>query len=328
MRRIEEIKKLLIEFEGISRKFVLPSIIRRLREESFNGNTPHSLGEDSAAIGTNSDEMILLTTDSIVEELCLNHPHAAGFNVVLANVMDIYAAGGTPTSFAAALSYSEPNIGEELLNGLIEGSRKFRVPIIRGHTNPTASSTYVVGSSTGTVKRADMLTAGGALEGDSLVLIFCSTGKRGESYRLGWDCVTERTSDEVVSRLSVMNSLAMERVLNASKDVSVAGLIGTAGMLVEYSGKGGVIDLDAVEKTRPDSIIFDDWIRMFVSMGFLVSTPPENLERVFSIVERHHMRAEVIGIVDSTDSLRIRLGDEELVLFDFSEGPVLTPHGT
>ncbi|MHA1907487.1 MAG: AIR synthase related protein [Candidatus Thorarchaeota archaeon] len=327
MTDLTDIIKMLREFEGISRKFILPSIIGKLREESYQGNTPHGLGEDSAAIGTESDEVILLTTDSIVQELCLNHPHAAGFNVVLANVMDIYAAGGTPTSFAVALSYSDQKIGDELLQGLIEGTHTFRVPLVRGHTSSQASSTYVVGSATGTVKKTHLLTAGGAQEGDQLILIFDKEGKRGSSYTLGWDTVTHRDSSQVTNRLTVMIELAQSGLISASKDISVAGLVGTAGMMVEYSGMGGSVDLDSVEKNKPPSINFRDWIRMFISLGFLVAAPSTAYERINSIAHEHEMSAVVIGTVDDSRSLRLRMGAEEEILFDFSKGPILTPKG-
>lgn len=325
MSRLDEILKLLLSFDGISRKFVLPSIIDKLRLESFNGNTPHSLGEDSAAIGTESDEFVLLTTDGIVEDLCLNYPQAAGFNAVLANMMDIYAAGGTPTSFAVALSYSDPEIGEALLDGLINGSQTFRVPIVRGHTNPHSSSTYVVGSATGTVMKTNLLTAGGAESSNVLVLLFDEVGQRGESYTLGWDSVTGRSSEEVVLKLSVMNELASEHLLTAAKDVSVAGVIGTAGMMLEYSGRGGTLDLDAIDSTRPSNIPLEDWIRMFISLGFLVATSEENLSEVKRIAKAHGLSTAVIGHADDSKAVKIRLGDDERVFFDFSEGGVFTP---
>ncbi|MHA1965046.1 MAG: AIR synthase related protein [Candidatus Thorarchaeota archaeon] len=325
MSRIDEILKLLLSFDGISRKFVLPSIIDKLRLESYNGNTPHSLGEDSAAIGTESDEYVLLTTDGIVEDLCLNYPRAAGFNAVLANMMDIYAAGGTPTSFAVALSYSDPEIGEALLDGLINGSQTFKVPIVRGHTNPRSSSTYVVGSATGTVMKTNLLTAGGAETGNVLVLLFDKVGQRGESYTLGWDSVTGRTSEEVIQRLSVMNELASEQLLTAAKDVSVAGVLGTAGMMLEYSGCGGTLNLDSLDSSRPSDIPLEDWIRMFISLGFLIATSEDNLSKVESIAEEHGLSIAVIGTTDDSKAVKLRLGDDELVFFDFSEGGVFTP---
>lgn len=327
MTRLEEIVALLHGFEGISRKYVLPSIIGRLRATSYNGNQEHGLGEDSAAILTTSDEIVLLTTDAIVEELCLNYPQAAGFNAVLATVMDIYAAGGTPTSFAVAISYSDSTIGEQILEGLIDGSHTFRVPIVRGHTNPQSKSTYVVGSATGTVKKENMLTAGGARDKDVLILLFDSHGHRGASYKLGWDSVTERSAREVVERLSVMNRLAQQHLVTAAKDVSVAGLVGTAGMLLEYSGKGGFLDLDAVDSTRPKSIELEDWVRMYVSLGFLVTVNPRNVSLVTKVARECGLTAVRVGEVDNTLSLRLRLSTEEQVMFDYSEGPLLTPKG-
>jgi selenophosphate synthetase-related protein len=288
---LEELVRFLLDFEGISRKFVLPNIINKLRRDSYGGDISHSLGEDSAAIGTDCDDFVLLTTDAIVEDLCLNEPHAAGFNVVLANVMDIYAAGGIPNSFAVALSYSDSRIGEMMLQGLIDASHSFRVP------------------------------------DDSLILLFDKVGNRGRAYELGWDSVTGCESSVIVDRLSVMNDLARKQLLNASKDVSVAGLVGTAGMLVEYSGMGGVIDIDAVEISRPQSIPLKDWLRMYISLGFLVSVSHANISAVREVAEDHGMTMTEVGVVDNSTSLRLRRGSEEVIVFDFSKGPVLTPRG-
>jgi selenophosphate synthetase-related protein len=325
LTRLEEIREILINFDGISRKFVLPSIIDKLRLSSYNGDTPHSLGEDSAAIGTNSDELVLLTTDAIVEDLCLQHPSAAGFNAVLANIMDIYAAGGIPTSFAVALSYSDANIGEEILDGLIRGSQTFKVPIVRGHTNPNSTSTYVVGSATGTVQKNNILTAGGASEDDVLAVIFDRTGQRGAHYHLGWDSVTDRSSEEVVKRLSVMNDVAERHLVTAAKDVSVAGIVGTAAMMLEYSGKGGIIDLDTIDRARPQDIILDDWLRMYISLGFLVATTEKLLPDLKQVGKDHGLSVCRIGTVDNSREVKLSMEGESLVLFDFAKGPVLTP---
>lgn len=325
MTHLEEILKLLLSFDGISRKFVLPSIIDKLRISSFNGDTPHSLGEDSAAIGTDSDELVLLTTDAIVEDLCLQHPRAAGFNAVLANVMDIYAAGGTPTSFAVALSYSDSEIGEAILDGLISGSHTFKIPIVRGHTNPNSTSTYVVGSATGTVQKNNILTAGGAESDNILVVLFDRTGQRGAHYKLGWDSVTDRPSENVVKRLSVMNDIAERNIVTASKDVSVAGIVGTAAMMLEYSGMGGIIDLNLINRARPQNIILEDWLRMYISLGFLVATKKENLPELKRITKEHELSACQIGNVDDTREVKLTMDGENKIMFDFTKGPVLTP---
>ncbi len=325
MASLDDIITDLLQFEGITRKYVLPSIIRRLRRESYGGMNAHNLGEDSAIISIESEDYVLLTTDAIVEELCISHPRAAGFNVVLANMMDIYAAGGPPTSFAVALSLSDSQTGEQILQGLIDASHVFRVPIVRGHTSPGARSTYVVGTATGRVKKTDILTAGGAQPGDVIVLIFDRHGRRGEYYKLGWDCVTGRDSQAVISRLSVMNELAHSHLLNASKDVSVAGIVGTTGMMLEYSGVGGVLDLVQLENTCPTEVPLRDWLRMYISLGFLLALSDKNLKAVTEITETHGLVAVKIGIVDKTNQLRLQYAGDERIIFDFSHRPVLTP---
>ncbi len=267
----------------------------------------------------------MLTTDSVMQEFCLEHPRAAGFNAVLANIMDIYAAGGVPTSFAVALAYSDEEIGELLLQGVIDGSHAFKVPIVRGHTSPSASSTYVVGSATGTVKKSDVLTAGGATDGDILVLIFDIHGQRGRFYRMGWDTVTKRSTEDNVRRLSVMNDLAQRHLVTASKDISTAGVIGTAAMMVEYSGMGATIDIDALDRTRPQEINIEDWLRMFISLGFLVATDGSRFREVTETAARHGLYAVAIGSVDRTKVMKLRFQGEEGIMFDFREGPILTP---
>ena len=166
------------------------------------------------------------------------------------------------------------------------------------------------------------------MNNDILVLIFDSAGVRGTSYSLGWDVVTNRDSYEVVRRLSVMNDIAQIHIVNASKDVSMAGMIGTAGMLVEYSGTGGVIDIDAIDASRPSSVPLEDWIRMYISLGFLVSLPLRNLKQLTTIAQEHGLSAVRIGVVDDSSSFRLKLGNDEQILFDFSKGPVLTPKNT
>jgi selenophosphate synthetase-related protein len=239
--------------------------------------------------------------------------------------MDIYAAGGTPTSFAVAVSYSDADIGEAMMEGLVDASHAFQVPIVRGHTNPKSTSTYIVGSATGTVHKSNLLTAGGARAGDALVMLFDKEGQRGSSYRLGWDSVTGRESDAVVKRLSVMNALAQRNLIHASKDVSVAGIVGTAGMMLEYSGIGGILSIDALDADRPDIIPLDDWIRMFISLGFLLSAPMDNVDEITRMARLHGLSALVIGEATGTRELVLTMGQESRILFDYSKGPVLTP---
>ena len=105
----------------------------------------------------------------------------------------------------------------------------------------------------------------------------------------------------------------------------MAGLAGTVGMMMEYSGVGGALDLDSVDRGRPPQISLEDWLRMYVSLGFLVAVPPENLDRLSHAARAHRMTAVHVGVTDHLRSLRLRMSGEERLMFDFSRGPVLTP---
>lgn len=304
---------------------VLPEVARRLEQDSYRGDVTGTFGEDSAVVETSCDELLLITVDSIAEDLCANYPYSAGFNVVLANVMDIYAAGGVPTSISVVVSYIDDSMREGLLSGITRASQVFRVPIVRGHTNPGSARPYVVGCATGRVDRRCRLTSCGARSGDTLLLLHDRVGARGKNYKLGWDSVTGRSPDEIRVRLAVMNSIAERHLVNASKDVSVAGLIGTAAMMVEHSGRGAVIHLDQVEKICPPEVGIEDWLRMYISLGFLLSVDEDHVKDVIKIAADHLMSASPIGVVDGSREFRLRLGREERMLFDFSHGPILIP---
>jgi hypothetical protein len=55
----------------------------------------------------------------------------------------------------------------------------------------------------------------------------------------------------------------------AAKDVSMAGLVGTLGMLAEASGTGAVLDVAAVP--RPASATAGDWLTCFPGFGLLTA---------------------------------------------------------
>jgi selenophosphate synthetase-related protein len=59
----------------------------------------------------------------------------------------------------------------------------------------------------------------------------------------------------------------------AAKDVSMAGLAGTLGMLAEASGCGAVLDVDAVP--RPSEVGVGDWFTCFPGFAMLTAAEPD-----------------------------------------------------
>ncbi len=75
-----------------------------------------------------------------------------------------------------------------------------------------------------------------------------------------------KSAEAVRAQIRVMEDLGKERLVTAGKDISNPGVIGTLGMLLEVSGKGAVIDLEAIPP-RPDlsaiGLSFEQWVRMY-----------------------------------------------------------------
>lgn len=59
----------------------------------------------------------------------------------------------------------------------------------------------------------------------------------------------------------------------AAKDVSMAGIAGTLGMLAEASGCGAVLDMAAVP--RPGAATMGDWLTCFPGFAMLTADAPD-----------------------------------------------------
>ena len=121
------------------------------------------------------------------------------------------------------------------------------------------------------------------------------------------------------SQIAVMKTLGERHLLTAGKDISNPGIIGTLGMLLESSGVGGLIDLDAIP--RPDlqklGIGFEQWVRMYPGMGFVVTANQSSVEQVCQLFRKVGMAAQVIGTVTNTRKLVLQKGAEQTTLFNF-----------
>jgi hypothetical protein len=69
-----------------------------------------------------------------------------------------------------------------------------------------------------------------------------------------------------------MASFVARTAPKAAKDVSMAGLAGTTGMLAEASGTGAVLDISSIPK--PDSASMGEWITCFPGFAMITADRP------------------------------------------------------
>ncbi len=67
------------------------------------------------------------------------------------------------------------------------------------------------------------------------------------------------------------------------------------------------------------------WLKMYISTGFVVTTPKEQAEQVMTIFEDHNLNAAVIGTVDDSQKLKVQYGEESETIFDFTQESIVAP---
>ncbi|MFW9829424.1 MAG: AIR synthase-related protein [Candidatus Thorarchaeota archaeon] len=295
--------------QNITEKIEINPIVQYIDENSFKSNQIFTdIGEDSASI-KDQNRLILITTDRIRTDFIESFPFGAGFSSILVSVDDIYACGGIPLAASIIISVKNVNTCSELLKGICEGSKKFKVPIIRGHTNIHSKCFELSSTMIGEISKEDYISAGNAQVGDSIILIVDLNGKIGKANRLYYDTTTFKSSEEVLNNRKAMNLVAKKHIVHASKDISNGGIFGTILQMIKYSEVGADVTLTKItippilEVNKYD---LETYLKMYLTTSFILTAENNRCKEIIELFERHELHAEVIGkIIEEKNLLRI-----------------------
>jgi putative N-acetyltransferase (TIGR04045 family) len=224
---------------------------------------PGFVGDDGAPVpGTD----LIAACDAIVPAMVERDPGWAGWCSVLVNLNDLAAMGAVPIGLLDALGARDASHAARVLAGLKAAAEAYGVPVLGGHTQfgvPAALSVTALG------RAANPVRGGGGRPGHAVRL----TADLGGGWRAGyrgrqWDSTTRRGTDELRVMLGAVGAARPA----AAKDVSMAGIAGTLGMLAEASGCGAVLDVAAVP--RPAGATVGDWLTCFPGFAMLTSDEP------------------------------------------------------
>lgn len=221
------------------------------------------VGDDAAPV-PGSD--LVAATDAILPSMVERDPTWAGWCAVLVNLNDVAAMGASPVALLDALGARDASFASRVVRGLTDAARAWDVPVLGGHTQlgvPASLSVTALG------RTADPVPAGGGAPGHAVTL----TADLGGGWRPGytgaqWDSTSGRRTDE----LQAMGSFVGRTRPAAAKDVSMAGLVGTLGMLAEASGCGAV--LDVADVPAPAGATAGDWLTCFPGFAMLTADAP------------------------------------------------------
>lgn len=229
------------------------------------------VGDDAAPV-PGSD--LVAATDAILPSMVERDPTWAGWCAVLVNLNDVAAMGATPVALLDALGARDASFASRVVRGITAAARAWDVPVIGGHTQLGVPASLSVTALGRTADPSGPVPAGGGRPGHTVTV----TADLGGGWRPGytgaqWDSTSGRTTAE----LQTLGSYVARTRPAAAKDVSMAGLVGTLGMLAEASGCGAV--LDVADVPTPAGATTGDWLTCFPGFAMITTDPAGPADR-------------------------------------------------
>lgn len=274
-------------------------------------------GED-AGYFTLGDWEIVFTVDGIWHRVLEEDLYWGGFISILVNVHDVYAMGARAKYAVNVISVKDPACLERIKKGMLDAAKKYGIKILKGHVHPDAPSNSIEVAMIGFAKKGTLIKSNTAKEGDSIIVAVDIIGEPHKKLIYNFDS-TKKDAETIRKQLESMVYLAEKRLVNAGKDLSNAGIIGTIAMMLEVSRKGAVIDIERIPK--PDNIEMIQWLKSYPACGFCVTSDcPDEVLKVF---RSHGLNAEVVGKVDSTQTVKLSYMGNQRTFFDFRMESIL-----
>lgn len=281
-----------------------------------------AVGDDCAAIA-DGDGYLLFAIEGMVSDFIRTMPWFAGYSAVMVNISDVCAMGGRPLAVVDAIWSQGVDDAAEVFKGMAAAASRYGVPIVGGHSNARADQAQLAVAILGRATR--LLSSFAARPGQRLLMAVDLRGAFVEPYPY-WNASTEAPAQRLRGDLEILPALAEDGLCAAAKDISMAGTLGTALMLLECSGVGAVIDLARIP--APPGVDPQRWLSAFPSFGFLLAVDEQDVEAVGARFRARGIACADIGAIDATRTVRVERDGERAVLWDFASDAFIVPRGT
>lgn len=279
------------------------------------------LGDDCAAIA-DGDGYLLLASEGFQDSFVRAMPWFAGYCGVMVNVSDIAAMGGRPLAVVDALWSDTSDAATAILTGLHDGAQTYGVPVVGGHTNMRSTHNSLSVAILGRAKR--LLSSFDARPGEVLIAAIDLRGRWHDPHPF-WDASSALCHTDDAARLrgdiELLPAIAEDGLSRAAKDISMAGLLGTALMLAECSAVGMTIALDNIP--RPAGAPMERWLSSFPSYGYLLTARPEHAAAVLARFQARGITAAVIGQCNTTQRLDVTWAGKAETFWDLAQMPLM-----
>lgn len=287
MSEAERLARSIRDSRGVAHKCDIAPVVARLGIEPQAGV---AVGDDTAVIRHASGNL-LFAIEGFVADFVAADPWFAGYCGVMVNLSDVAAMGGRAIAVVDALWSAGEGQATAILDGMRDAATRYGVPVVGGHTNLKAGSPQLAVAVLGEADHP--VTSFDAQPGDDLIVVTDLRGRFRDPFPW-WDASTG-TADAARLRgdLALLPMLAGRKLLRAGKDISMAGVVGTAMMLAETSRVGFAIDLDRLP--RPDGVALERWLTAFPSFGFVLAVAPSDTNDVLAAFAARDIAAATAG---------------------------------
>ncbi|CAN5723218.1 GNAT family N-acetyltransferase [soil metagenome] len=251
------------ERQANSTKAILGDLLRPLAQQQRGLGPAGFRGDDGVPVG---DTGMIAACDAIIPSMVARDPEWAGWCSVLVNLNDLAAMGATATGLLDAVGAPTASQVTRIIRGLAAAAAAWGVPVLGGHTQvgvPAALSVTALGHTT------DPVPGGGAKPGDAVTLTADLSGGWRPGYTgQQWDSTSRRESGD----LRHLAGIVAHTRPHAAKDVSMAGLVGTVGMMAEASGLAA--EITVADVPRPTAAGTGEWFSCFPGFAMITADRP------------------------------------------------------
>lgn len=306
----------------ISESVLKRSVLKRMKRRREDVILGAGVGEDTAAIATESDDAILFTTDPVTATT-----HDMGTYGVHIAANNLLAGGARPVGVLCTILLP-PNAREIMIKRMMDEvescCRELDMQILGGHTEVTAAVNQPVLtiSGVGKCKKSEVVSIKKFSSGDSLVMTKWA-GAQGAAI-LAKDHVEELTTRYSRSFLEQAKQsseeLSIEREVEIAKrvgvtgmhDVAQGGIYGALWDVASAAGVGFEVDLAKIpikQETVEICEFFDRNPYQLMSAGCLL-LGTRKPDKLMEELTKEGICAEVIGkIVSGNDKVILRDGE-------------------
>lgn len=302
--------------KGIAHKRDIDGVLAALGTAALPGADAW-LGDDCAAI-PHGDGHLLFAIEGFINAFVAHDPWFAGWCGVMVNLSDIAAMGGRPLAVVDALWSDGHQQAQAVMAGMTAAAQAYGVPIVGGHSNTRTAQAQLAVAVLGEARH--LLSSFAARPGDVLVAAIDLRGSYREPFD-NWCAALDAPPQRLRDDLALLPAIAEAGLAHAAKDISQAGLLGTALMLIECSGVGARVALDRVP--RPAGVDLARWLRTFPSFGYLLACRPQQADELIARFHARDIAAAAIGEITAGSRLEVGLGEERAVFWDLADEPLM-----